>query len=62
MSHKSFMSVASLIFAIVAVMHILRLINGWEIMIGDFMVPTWASVVAAIAAGYLAVQGHRYRK
>ena len=62
MNNKNFASVAGTIFAIVAIMHALRLVYGWPIQIGDYVIPTWASVVGILVAGYLAVQGLRLKK
>jgi len=62
MTHKNYMALVTAIFSIVAIMHILRLLNGWQIQIGPFMVPTWASIIGALLAGYLAYQGIRLKK
>jgi hypothetical protein len=37
-----------------AVLHALRLLLGWEAVIGGWSVPTWFSWVALALAGYLA--------
>ncbi|OGI82942.1 hypothetical protein A3I95_02995 [Candidatus Nomurabacteria bacterium RIFCSPLOWO2_02_FULL_44_12] len=59
MTKNNFVSVASFIFLVVGVLHVLRLLNGWEVQIGGFVPPMWASWVALILAAYLALQGFR---
>ena len=51
---KPFTPVAVLVFALVALAHVLRLIYGWDASIGGASVPMGASVLAAIVAGALA--------
>ena len=51
---KPFTSLAVAVFAIVALLHLLRVLLGWNVVIGGLMVPVWASVVAGILAAVLA--------
>ena len=46
--------IAVVIFAIVAVLHLLRLVNGWDFIVGTYAVPTWMSVGGVIFPGGLA--------
>ena len=55
------MSVAGMVFLLVAIMHLLRALNGWEINIDAFSAPMWASWVGFVVAGYLAYQGLKKR-
>lgn len=55
MNQKSYLVVSGTIFGIIAVLHLLRGIYGWPAQIGAFAVPTWASWVALLIAGYLAI-------
>jgi len=52
---KPFTMVAVLIFAVVALVHVLRLVFGWEVTIAGAAVPTWASVLGIVIAAGLAV-------
>ena len=52
---KPFTTIAIVIFSLVAVLHVLRLIFGWEAVINGLVIPMWASVVGLIIAGGLAV-------
>jgi hypothetical protein len=52
---KPFVKLAILVFVLVAVVHLLRLIYGWEATIAGAAVPTWASILALVISGVLAV-------
>ena len=52
---KPFTTIAIVIFSLVAVVHVLRLIFGWEAVINGMVIPMWVSVVGIIIAGGLAV-------
>lgn len=54
MTERTFRKVAGFIFLAIAVLHALRLVFGWEAVIGGWAVPGWVSVVALAAAGALA--------
>src|SRR5207245_7043078 len=56
---KPFTTIAIVLFSLVAVLHVLRLIFGWEVVINGLVMPMWASVVGLIVAGGLAVMGWR---
>ena len=55
MSQKTFIGVSGTIFGIIAILHLLRAIYGWPAHIGTLEVPTWASWLSVLVAGYLAV-------
>ena len=48
---------AILVFTIVAIAHLIRLINGTDVTVGEWNLPQWASVIGflgpAIIAGLL---------
>ncbi|HEX9686520.1 MAG TPA: hypothetical protein VGA25_11795 [Burkholderiales bacterium] len=52
--NKPFTVVAAAIFALVALVHLLRLIYGWAVTIVGADVPTWTSVLGLLIAGVLA--------
>lgn len=52
---KPFTTIAIVIFSLVAVLHVLRLIFGWEVVINGMAIPMWVSAVGFIIAGGLAV-------
>jgi hypothetical protein len=52
---KPFTVIAILIFAVICVVHILRLFFGWTANINGVSIPVWVSVIAALASGVIAV-------
>ena len=54
MKQKRFTKVAGVVFAIVAALHLLRLLLHWEAAIGGWDVPMWVSGIALALSGYLA--------
>ena len=61
-NHKQYMQVTTVIFAIVAVVHALRVYNGWNVMVGPYALPIWCSVAGVIVAGVLAWSGYKMMK
>jgi len=59
MDRKMFSLVAGVIFAVVAVFHLVRFIMDWPVMIGDWSVPMWASWIGLVVAGGPAFFGLR---
>jgi hypothetical protein len=53
--NKPFTMAAVVIFAIVAVMHLLRFVLGWDATIARTEIPMWVSVLALVIAGVLAI-------
>ena len=62
MHRKTFTIVASVIFFLVAVVHVLRLVFKWEVILAGWHLPLWISVVALIIAASLAYEGFRLSK
>jgi hypothetical protein len=60
MNQKTFSLAAGAIFTAIAVLHILRLLFGWEAIIAGWVVPGWISWLAVVIAGYLAFEGIRF--
>ncbi|MEK7519275.1 MAG: hypothetical protein AAB565_00595 [Patescibacteria group bacterium] len=57
MNHKKFSLVAGIIFLLIFILHLFRLIRGWDGVIGDWVLPMWLSWVALVITGYLAYKG-----
>jgi hypothetical protein len=49
----------SLIFFVVALLHLLRLVGQWDVLIGSWHFPLWASLVAVFVVGFLSFAGFR---
>ncbi len=52
---KPFTSIAVILFAIIALAHLLRLVRGFEVVVAGTAVPQWASIVGLIVAALLAI-------
>ena len=59
MDQKTFSLLTGAIFALVALLHLLRIFMGWPVLIGGWMVPMWVSWIAFAAAGALSYFGLR---
>jgi hypothetical protein len=59
MNARTFTTTSSVLFAVFAVMHLLRLIWQWDVIINGHSVPMWASVAAMIVSGFLSFAGFR---
>jgi hypothetical protein len=51
--HIKGLRVASAIFAIVAVLQLIRLLSGWEVIINHREIPVWFSGVAVVVLAWL---------
>ena len=54
MDQKMFSIVTGVIFAVVALFHLVRIYMGWPVMIGDWSIPMWVSWIGLVVAGGLA--------
>ena len=57
MSQKTFTMIASVIFGVVALVHVLRIFLGWSAVIGGWNVPMWLSWIGLVVAGGLSYFG-----
>ena len=59
MTQRVFSLITATLFSLIALLHALRLLRGWQVTIGDIVVPLWISWIGLAIAGYLAYQGFR---
>ncbi len=59
---QTFHRIVGIIFLIVALVHLLRVLQGWVLVIGELTIPDWMSLVAVIVLGYLSFQAFRIGK
>jgi hypothetical protein len=52
---------ASAVFALVALLQLLRVLLGWVVTVNGITIPIWASVVICLIAGTLAIALWRER-
>jgi hypothetical protein len=57
MNTKAYLIVSTVIFAVVAVMHLLRLVLGWSVVLGMTSVPLWVSMLAVLVSAGVAIWG-----
>ena len=57
LSRKTYITVTATLFLVVAIMHLLRIIFGWQVEIGGLSIPFWVSWLALPVAGALAYFG-----
>lgn len=51
---KPFTNIAVVVFALVALLQLLRVALGWDVTINGTLIPPWASVIACVVAATLA--------
>jgi len=56
---KPFTTVAVVVFALVALVQLLRVVLGWDVSINGVHIPLWASLIASVVAAGLAVMVSR---
>ena len=59
MDKNKYLLIASVIFGVIGVLHLLRAIFSWEANIGNFNVPLYFSYIVVVVAGYLS--WHMYK-
>ncbi len=59
MAQRTFSLVTAILFLLIALLHALRLVRGWHVVIGDLSVPVWVSWIGLAIAGYLGYQGFK---
>jgi hypothetical protein len=57
MNTKAYLIVSTFIFALVAVMHLIRLTLGWSVMLGMTSIPLWVSLLAVLVSAGIAIWG-----
>ncbi len=55
LKHKTIHLVAAVIFALIALLHLLRLVYSIPVIFGTWQVPVWLSFIAVLVGGYLAI-------
>ncbi len=52
---KPFTTIAVAIFTLMAIVHLLRLAFGWEVVVTGYVIPVWWSAIGIVVAGGLAL-------
>jgi len=62
MSLHTYLKITKVIFFLVGFFHGIRLLSGWEVVIGGWSVPTWVSIFGVLVPWYLAFSGWKLLK
>ena len=60
--HRFFMGVAAVVFLLAGVFHALRAFWGWDLVVGNWYVPIWASWVGCLVLLVLAINAIRLNR
>lgn len=60
MKITSYVLASAIIFTVVALVHLLRAIQGWPVELGTMIIPVWLSGVAFVLSGGLATWGFSF--
>lgn len=61
MQQKTFHKIVGIFFSIAGLIHLMRIVMGWEAVLGTFVVPMWVSYCVVALAGFLAYQAFKTR-
>jgi hypothetical protein len=56
---KPFTTIAILFLGLVSALQLGRFLLGWEVIVNGVAIPTWASAIACVVTGVLAVMAWR---
>ncbi len=56
------MTISSIVFGVVSLLHLLRVIYALPVLIGDVSLGLWVSVLGFLAAGALCILNWKYRE
>jgi hypothetical protein len=62
MTPRIFCLIAAVVFLLIALLHAVRLLQGWQVTIGGAVVPIWVSWIGLAIAAFLAYEGFRLSK
>jgi uncharacterized membrane protein len=57
MTQRTFSLVTAVLFSLVALLHAVRLLRGWQVTVEGAVMPAWVSWIGLAIAAYLAYQG-----
>ena len=57
MTPRVFSLITATLFSLIALLHAVRLLQGWQVTIGGAVVPLWVSWIGLAISGFLAYEG-----
>ena len=61
MEKNTILTLATVIFAAVAILHLLRYILGWDLALNSYAFPEWVSILSVIITASLAYHLHNLK-
>ncbi len=55
MSQKLYLTVTACIFSLIAVVHVVRIVEGWSVQVGPWAAPMWVSWLGIVITASLAI-------
>ena len=62
MTQRTFSLITAVLFFLIALLHAVRLLRGWQVTIEGAVVPIWINWIGLAIAAYLAYEGFRLAK
>lgn len=62
MDKKTYLSITTVIFGVVAFVHLYRIVTGMDVVISQWTAPIWVSWLGFVVGGYLAYSGYKFKK
>ena len=59
MDKQLFFRAAGLVFFLAAALHLVRVLQGWDLTLGGTVIPPALSIIAVLITGYLSIQAFR---
>jgi branched-subunit amino acid permease len=59
---KTVLWINVIVFAIVAIFHLLRVLLNWDLQIGNWLAPVWLSVIAVIITATMVYLNSKHLK
>jgi hypothetical protein len=56
LSVRAYAAVSGMIFSVVAIFHLFRLVEHWNVTLGGWNAPLWVSVLGLVVPAYLAFE------
>ncbi len=60
MRPRAYLVISGTIFAIVAIIHLLRIVNNWALMLGPWSAPMWVSWLGTLLPTVLCAWAFRF--
>ena len=62
LKRKQLMQLNGTLFLLIALVHFLRILNEWRVVIADVTIPTWLSYVVVLLTAYLCYENWNQAK